>query len=99
MVAGLSPIIGEGEIGGFLQANGQRKILSLQDGNVLIDDIVVPKYGELLNEPLYTLKNPMPLVTPGLDSPRLWPSVTSANEARAYSPIDRRNYLRKFVRI
>ena len=34
-----------------------------------------------------------------LNPQRLRSSVTSANEARAYSPVDRRNYLRTFVRI
>ncbi len=62
MVAGLSSIIGEGEIGGFLLADGQRKILALQDGNVLIDGVVVPGFGELLDKPSYTLKQPMPPV-------------------------------------
>jgi C-terminal processing protease CtpA/Prc len=62
MVAGLTPIIGEGEIGGFLLGDGQRKTLSLQDGRVLVDDVVIPKFGELLDEPLYTLKRPAPPV-------------------------------------
>jgi hypothetical protein len=62
MITGLAPIIGEGNIGGFLLVDGQRMILSIENGKVLIDDVVVQNYGELLNEPLYTLKNPMPPV-------------------------------------
>lgn len=86
MVTGLSPIIGEGEIGGFLLADGQRKILSLQDGNVVIDEVVIPKFGELLSEPLYTLKQPLPPVAILIDK-----QTASAAEITALAFMGRPN--------
>ncbi len=86
MVAGLSPIIGEGEIGGFLLADGRQKILSLQDGFVLVDGVVIPEFGELLDEPLYVLKQTMPPVAVLVDQ-----QTASAAEITALAFIGRPN--------
>jgi C-terminal processing protease CtpA/Prc len=84
MVTGLAPIIGEGEIGGFLLPDGNRKMLSLQKGNVWIDGDVVPKFGELLDAPSYTLKEPMPPVAVLVDQ-----QTASAAEITALAFIGR----------
>jgi hypothetical protein len=86
MVAGLTPIIGEGEIGGFLLPNGQRRILSLDEGFVLVDGVVIPQFGELLNEHLYTLKEPLPPVAVLVDQ-----QTASAAEITALAFIGRSN--------
>jgi len=62
MLAGLAPIIGNGDIGGFVFVEGQRKIMSLQDGKILLDGEVVPLYGDLIDGPIYNLKESMPPV-------------------------------------
>jgi carboxyl-terminal processing protease len=56
MLAGLGPLLGDGELGAFLDAEGKKETWSYQDGKVLVDEKVVPISSNMPIE----LKNPLP---------------------------------------
>jgi carboxyl-terminal processing protease len=68
MLAGLSPILGNGMCGMFIQSNGNRILWNIQDGSSLYDGEVVRS----VSRTPYTLKNSQPrvavLIGPGTGS-------------------------------
>lgn len=58
MLAGIGPILGEGDVGAFVDADGRKQIWSYQDGQARVDGIAYTQ----VNGPAYQLKESFPPV-------------------------------------
>lgn len=59
-IAGIGPILGEGEVGGFVYPDGKRELWKYQDGKVFWNE--QERYESLVEGKIYRLKRPMPPV-------------------------------------
>ena len=59
-IAAMGPILGEGELGGFVYLDGTRDVWKYQDGKVFWNE--QERYESLVEGTIYKLKHPMPSV-------------------------------------
>jgi len=83
MLAGLGPILGEGEIGAFVDADGNKMVWSYQDGQALVEE-----YAQThVNGPAYQLKaaSPPVAVLTGMNTASAGESVVVAFRGRPHT--------------
>lgn len=80
MLAGLGPVLGKGELGAFIDADGHKEIWSYQNGEALLAGVALTK----VNEPVYKLRvaSPPVAVLTGVNTGSAGESVVVAFRGR-----------------